>query len=532
VVAARARTFDYLFLIGMSRSGFPRPVNEDPVLPDQLRVALDAVLPDIPIKGAGHLEERYLFAQLFWSSPAVTLAWSETDGEGAPRAASPFVERMRLVPASAGVVAIDDRQPVGGGDPSPASRHAIAVALAGSRLQFRDALAVALAADSPDQNVLAAADALATARVAILDELDPDRRTAGGRARSAALGPYLGLTGGAGGREVSITALERYAVCPWQVFLERTLHVLPLPDPLADAPDLDPRRVGTLVHAVLEGIVRASAGALPSSFSEAAHAAPARVGWPEEAALKRILAVESRRVLHEAGLPVAGLDLVLQAAARRYLEVARRVAWAGGSLEAAGVEVGGEIDLPERWRVRFRADLVERIGDQLVVTDYKTGGARYGAKKAETRERNLLKDLRRGVALQAAAYAIAGGPGARGRYLFLAPQLESDDERTVGLDESNELRARFAEVVSTLLAGWALGVAVPRLVDPETLATPRACETCQVAQACLQHDSGARRRLAAWAARNREGGVSAWENAALRVWRLPAADAPDVGGSG
>jgi hypothetical protein len=44
-----------------------------------------------------------------------------------------------------------------------------------------------------------------------------------------------------------------------------------------------------------------------------------------------------------------------------------------------------------------------------------------------------------------------------------------------------------------------------------------------VRQACLRGDSGARRRLAAWAARRGDaGGGSAAERALLELWRLPA----------
>ena len=71
VEQARSRTFDRLFLIGLSREVFPRPIGEDPLLPDGLRRMLRAVLPDLPVKREGYDEERYLFAQLLSSSPAV-----------------------------------------------------------------------------------------------------------------------------------------------------------------------------------------------------------------------------------------------------------------------------------------------------------------------------------------------------------------------------------------------------------------------------------------------------------------------------
>src|SRR6202035_2874605 len=99
VMEARGRTFDHLFVLGMNRDLFPRPVREDPLLPDALRAVLrgplgDGVLPDVPIKSLGFDEERYLFAQLLSAAPAVTLSWQSADEEGRPLSPSPLVERL------------------------------------------------------------------------------------------------------------------------------------------------------------------------------------------------------------------------------------------------------------------------------------------------------------------------------------------------------------------------------------------------------------------------------------------------------
>ncbi len=90
VMEARARTFEHLFLIGMNRGVFPRPVQEDPLVPDFIRRELVQLLPDLPIKEQGFEEERYLFAQLVSSSPNVILSWQSSDEEGKTRVSPPW----------------------------------------------------------------------------------------------------------------------------------------------------------------------------------------------------------------------------------------------------------------------------------------------------------------------------------------------------------------------------------------------------------------------------------------------------------
>jgi hypothetical protein len=63
----------------------------------------------------------------------------------------------------------------------------------------------------------------------------------------------------------------------------------------------------------------------------------------------------------------------------------------------------------------------------------------------------------------------------------------------------------------------------PRVVDPAGRDEPGRCKTCEVAEACLRGDSGARLRLFEWAERMGNGGeASSSEAALLEVWRLPS----------
>ncbi|MDP7572753.1 MAG: hypothetical protein QF391_14215, partial [Myxococcota bacterium] len=61
----------------------------------------------------------------------------------------------------------------------------------------------------------------------------------------------------------------------------------------------------------------------------------------------------------------------------------------------------------------------------------------------------------------------------------------------------------------------------PRLMEPGKDVSSGRCEYCEVREACLQGDGGARARLGRWS----EAGVArhAAEAAALALWRLPGA---------
>ena len=58
----------------------------------------------------------------------------------------------------------------------------------------------------------------------------------------------------------------------------------------------------------------------------------------------------------------------------------------------------------------------------------------------------------------------------------------------------------------------------PRLIDPATGNEPRRCQVCEVKEACIRGDSGARRRLEHWVADAKPGSDD--ERALLNLWRL------------
>ncbi|MCB1054526.1 MAG: exodeoxyribonuclease V subunit gamma [Acidobacteria bacterium] len=507
VTEARGLTFDHLFLLGLNRDLFPRVVREDPLLADDLRRVLQRVLPDTPLKTRGHDEERLLFAQLLSASPHVTLSWQSQDDEGAARAPSPLLARLRWGPDP--LPAPDRAAPryapptTGEAGLRPPGEHAVLAGLFGDRSRF-ERLLPRVEGVGPERGA---------ALLAALGEIEPGFPT-------PPPGPFFGFVGDLAGtpaagadprrRELWVTHLEHVAACPWQAFVQRLLRVEPVPDPLAALPDLGNLLVGQLVHAVLETLaqpVAAGTGPGPRTRRSALDAVlvrtPTLVPWPEDSRLETLLETEAKRLLADEGIGLPGLARPLAARARPYLDAAREALWktAGtgeDGLPVLGAEVVGSLALgpPSNRRLHFRADLVATGAGGPQLLDFKTGKPVSDGKQAATRERHLAKAVARGERLQAVAYALALEPGrGSGGYLFLRPELEAD-RRFAGVEGGGgALREPFESATAGVLEVWDHGAFFPRLVDPDSLDEPARCRWCPVAEACVRGDSGARRRL-------------------------------------
>jgi hypothetical protein len=545
VVEARARTFEHLFVLGLNRDVFPHPPREDPLLPDRLRQLLVDVLPDLPVKGRAVHEERYLFAQLLAAAEHVTLSFQVDDDDGRPVPPSPFLERLRLADRLGEVRHADDvYDPSDAARPRPAHEALLIAGLRGTRKQFADLLPCAVAETAGERMPVGTFLEEAKARLAVLDELDPDRRTAAGRKRTQALGPYFGFLGATGRHdprrnELYVTTLESMAFCPWQTFLRKLLALEPPPDPLAGLPGLDPLTVGGALHKALEHIVRAAAPDLPKRFDEALAGTPALVPWPSPPALAEYIRAAAAGAAREAGWRLPMLARALEDVLAGYLEVARGADWEadGEVLPVIALEAEGKIEVADaagsRRDLHFRVDRIERLDDRVRLTDYKSGTPDKGA--PATQHKHLVGGIARGQRLQAAAYvhAVRNEP-VEARYLYLRP-LEEDKAPTRALaltgDDTAAARA-FAGAVHVLLQAWDVGSFFPRLATPDGRNEGPRCKNCDVADACLRHDSGAKRRLVAWAARTREAGTrSDTAGSALSaLWWLGDANAASAEG--
>lgn len=531
VVEARARSFEHLFVLGLGRDVFPRLASEDPLLPDRLRRALATeLLPDLPIKALAHDEERYLFEQLLSAAPSVTLSCQAASDEGRRRAPSPFFEALRRGRALEAPLEPPLASPLGLPGPRPAHEHALVAGLHAGRDRFEEILPVALMeaqAARPAEARGVPPARLARARLAVLAELDPPRR-------SDRLGPYYGFVGAASEpadprrRRVYVTTLERMAECGWRTFLLRLLQLEPAPDALEALPGVDPLLTGAVVHRLLEAIATPALGAGRGSLREVAALAPVAVPWPSSETLHGLLAEAARAELREAGVALPGFERMVVALARPFLERALALDWEPEPPRVVGVEVEGALDL-DAWQIHFKADRVDRSDAGLRLTDYKTGRPVSEAKRSDTRKRHLLQALSRGERLQAAAYALGAGPGSEGRFLFLAPGLDLEAARFTVEEADPAATSAFRNSARAALRAFEAGSFPPRLVETRERKTPKLCERCEVVEACLQHDTTARQRLAEWVERAPREGLGPAEVALAALHRLreaPAAAEP------
>lgn len=553
VMEARGRTFDHLFIVGLNKDVFPRLVKEDPLLPDTIRRALAVVLPDLPIKALGHDEERYLFAQLVSSSPRITLSWQSVDENGKSLSPSPFLERLRLArawaePEVAPPVYAAPTHGTGSerDEVRPAQEHAIMVGLYGTRQHFGRILPLALA-ETHFQEGDTCLRALSEAKVAILQELDPDRRTPEGRERSVVLGPYFGFVGpirlpaDPRNSAPSVSVLEQMASCPWRIFLGRLLRIEPVPDPLEALPGVDELLLGLVIHRALERMARGVLPEMPTVVDAAVRSDGVSADWPGEAEVERILAVEARRAIREAGIGVTGLARVLVAQARPYLRVAQGLDWSSGAddVRLLAAEVQGAVNVEDSHvshrMVRFTADRLDRSQGRFRLTDYKTGKPISEAMKGGTRYRDFVREVRAGLRLQAVAYVLGMvGAEAEGRYVFLRPGIRDDSREFRVTRADHDLVRAFGDAVRILMLAMDQGVFFPRLVDTDKKEEPRTCAYCEVAQACLRGDTGARSRLLTWLDGVRKSmtdgmGLGRDEKAMLQLWDMAADSSEEEG---
>jgi hypothetical protein len=257
---------------------------------------------------------------------------------------------------------------------------------------------------------------------------------------------------------------------------------------------------------------------------------------PDAAAAEACLERLGQSLALERGLVLPGLARVLIERAAAPLELALALEWNAGPLPIEAVEASGQCLAEDgsgrQHALQFRADRQDRDAAGVLLTDYKSGRSFADNAKEATRLTKIQQALARGERLQAFAYALGGGPGARGRYVFLDPEkqkYEAARVRSRAADEPRFARA-FAHSVSALLDAWNAGSLGPRLLA-QTLSEEHAqCRTCRLAEACIRQDSGQRGRLERFAAGLQNGADQGPEAAAWGRWfaleQKPAPEAP------
>ena len=87
----QGRFFKHVFFLQMNSRVFPQTKEEDPLFPDVLRRRVNAILPDLPLRSGGGLQERHLFHILFTSAQFVYLSYLAVDENGKEQNMSPLI---------------------------------------------------------------------------------------------------------------------------------------------------------------------------------------------------------------------------------------------------------------------------------------------------------------------------------------------------------------------------------------------------------------------------------------------------------
>jgi hypothetical protein len=521
VMEARARTFGHLFVIGLQRGVFPRIGPEDPMLPEAVRARLAAdVLPEMPVKGRGADEERYLFAQLMSSAVSVIVSW-HLFGETGTLTASPFVDRLRLRENVGVPVPAQSLWP----EEEPAARPRTAYELAALGGVSEAALGPLIdsaveegRSDADLVSITTPAWVVGSARADLVRAVEAPKDDT---VHSAWFG-FCGAEGEPEGEPLWVTRAEQTGTCPWRAFVEERLGVAPMPDPLLGMPRIDGLLVGNVVHGVLESVVGEVVGR-HGDLAQVLDGQPARVNWPNQATLEALLSREARRVARRAGLTSLGFEPLLAARARRVLDRARDLEWGQGFLDSVlGVEAEGTARVPALTRqLAFRADRVDSDGASVVLVDYKVSNPAVTAKTEPFRGNDLNRKVSRGRLLQAAAYSQAtGGRNGRGRYVYLKPGDWVDEVCELVVDgDDGDMIGGFATAVQTIDRARAAGIAFPRLEEADGTGAAH-CTYCGVSEACRKDDSSFRRNLIHWMNESERNAADSAPALARDLWWL------------
>jgi hypothetical protein len=461
--------FERVFAAGLLRGTFPRAAQQDPLLDDATRTALQARLPHLAPKSARADEEQRLWHELLGAAPRVRLSWPTRDADGRPALPAPFV---RAFVRSHGAPAASTPAPAA---PLPARAHLRALASRGALPVAADLFAALSAAERECRELdprAAADERVLVARAAVLLEH--------GASAGTGLGPQHGWIGAQPAVPRHATFYENFARCAWQAWLSRELRLDAMPDPLGVLPELDALLLGTTVHGALEALL--APPDRPRELAALLALPPLPVPWPAAAALERALAAAAHDALAERGVHYRGLGRALAELARPYVERALELAYGDADPAVLGCEVEGGCKIAGR-EIRFRADRVDAGPSGPVLIDYKTG--------ASVSQKSFPRWLRRGTLLQAASYA-ASASGATGVYLFLDPDGSDRSARLSTADLAPAERALAELAVATLGRAIDRGICTPR---PEIGGkTNKSCATCAVASACSRNDTGWRLR--------------------------------------
>jgi len=458
----RGRSFDVVFVPALAERMFPQKPREDPLLLDDARAQLDAALTTQTARA--ELEKLNLRlaigaaeSRLYVSFPTVEV------GEGRPRV--PSLYALEVWRAMTGrVPSADELQQAA----AHTSQATLAWPAPAERSEAIDALEHDLATlralvDQPDQRARGRAHYI----LQLNDCLQRSVRERYMRGRKA-WSHWDGITAASegirpllarerlGARRYSLSALQKYAVCPYQFLLAAIFRIRPAED-LEPLQRMDPLTRGSLFHEVQTSFYRQlqGEGALPVTPAHVDHAfalldsaikdvaesqyeqlAPAidRVWHDEIAAIRRDLRLWVDEIAH------AGGDWI-----------PKRFEWAFGYSDGGALAVGRDptsqaepVVIDQRFHLHGSIDLIEEHATtgELRVTDHKTG--KYRGKD------HMVVDG--GRALQPVLYSLAleqalGRPVAEGRLYYATTAGGYRDVRIPLTPQARRMGLEVLEIV-------------------------------------------------------------------------------------
>ena len=494
-MAARGLSFRFLFVIGLTDHVFPRHIREDGFLRDAARRFLDVHLGfKIQEKTRGYDEEKLLFSLLMHAArEGVTLVAQRSDEEGRTTIPSWYLQEVeRCIPGLASV-----EVPRSVLHKPQATPYADETRWTPRERIIRHALHRRQPIRTTDND--AEWWQMVEAGLAALRFQESERPQ---------LNAYDGLTGPLpkywkflAGHGVSPTSLQRYAICPFQYFVQDVLD-LRIPRTTSPSQGVSALDIGTLLH----GILKEWYGRLAQNGWFAQAASP---DFKPLDALKQVAASVFREFERQ---NAAGPALLWEMCQEQIMDILERI------LEQDQCQLGQEW-LPVLFEVPLKGEMPVKVAKGAVslpisgqldrvdwspskhryrVIDYKFTGSRVMS------DQELARAVVRGTRLQPLLYMelarqgipslleqmsgqdpVGGGPRAapacEGVWFYVvAPRELSEEQGFAPVAFSADTRDRAAPQLETMMAALVEGIRQGKFF----IVPGPHCDRCDVRSVC------------------------------------------------
>lgn len=416
--AARGRTFRIVFVPGLAERMFPQRIREDSLLPDTRRIAMADALDTQGDRAAAERLQLLLAVgaaaeRLYLSFPRVEL------NESRPRVPSFYV--------------LDILRAIEGRIPPAQSIGDRALKDGGARLAWPAPSDPATAIDDFEHDLsvlghlLASGDDRVRGRARYLYELSPELSRsltsrwsrwqkkqwdpADGIVRSTDLTRAALAAQRLGARPYSLTALQRYSVCPYQFLMAAVYRLAPLEAP-APLQKMDPLTRGDLFHQMQAAALRRlqADGLLPVSTDNLAAAQQrlaAAIRDVHDREYDRLSPAIDRVWQDEIASMTQDLQIWLEKLSEEGVDwTPERFEFAFGLTDMAGRDEHSSAEpavIDGRFKLRGSIDMIERHRKMrfLRVTDHKTGKNRTQRGQTVVDGGRVLQPVIYGLALRA-----------------------------------------------------------------------------------------------------------------------------------